>query len=519
VDIEPSANCARSQWIFAVLGWAIAIILAHYPMLLSGLSRMQADPGDTRFNGYLLEHSFRWLTSHDANRSLWSPPFFYPHTNVLAYSDLMISFAPLYWIWRVCGVAPDTAFQFWMISVTAVNYALAYWWLRSCLGTRPLAGALGAIIVAAGAPRITQLGHQQLLCQMYLLLAIIALHRIFTANKNRRWWIAVFGGCVVAQFWGGFYNGFFLVLLMGIAAIAALFWQRARQPMLKVVCSNGGFIAFIVAVMGLLLLLPAVHYLAELREMGGHDYSREIVPMLAPPAAWIYPGPFSVVYQWFWRFPWFAGLPLPVEQSLGVGLFTTVVAMCGLWTNRRNPAVVLLAVCGVAIIALTIVINGHSAWRFIYRFVPAAGAIRAPARMGLWLLLPIAAGVAMFVDWLERRPVANMRLVALVAICCIAEQIVSPPSFDKAMMHDRAARIAAAIPPSAKAFYCTSSDPAADVNTIQLDAMWASLIANVPTVNGYSGHVPVGWPEDVQRQISNGMVTITIEKDGHAHAD
>jgi hypothetical protein len=42
-------------------------------------NQIPGDLGDSRFNMYVLEHGYRWLTGLDA--SFWSAPFFYPFTN------------------------------------------------------------------------------------------------------------------------------------------------------------------------------------------------------------------------------------------------------------------------------------------------------------------------------------------------------------------------------------------------------------------------------------------------------
>ncbi len=50
---------------------------------------MQADPIDTRFNHYILEHLWRCLHGGYIG-SFWSPPFYYPTEHVLAYSDNLV---------------------------------------------------------------------------------------------------------------------------------------------------------------------------------------------------------------------------------------------------------------------------------------------------------------------------------------------------------------------------------------------------------------------------------------------
>jgi hypothetical protein len=98
---------------FGVLG----VMMAHHPMILSGFRRIQTDLGDTRLIHYLLEHGYLWAQRDPEHLDFWSPPFFYPVKNVAAYSDLLLSVGPVYWLWRALQASPDQSFGLWMISI------------------------------------------------------------------------------------------------------------------------------------------------------------------------------------------------------------------------------------------------------------------------------------------------------------------------------------------------------------------------------------------------------------------
>src|SRR5262245_34942640 len=93
-------------WLLLGLG----IVMTFHPTLLSGLTRMQTDPGDTRFVHYGLEHFHRWAMRLSPNENFFDPPFFYPARNVNAYSDMLIGAAPLYSLFRVFFIPPDYAY-------------------------------------------------------------------------------------------------------------------------------------------------------------------------------------------------------------------------------------------------------------------------------------------------------------------------------------------------------------------------------------------------------------------------
>src|SRR5262245_22439071 len=70
-----------NRWISAALAAVVGglgLMMAHHPMLLSGLQRVQVNLGDTRFNNYVLEHAYRWLIGARHHGEFWNPPFYYP---------------------------------------------------------------------------------------------------------------------------------------------------------------------------------------------------------------------------------------------------------------------------------------------------------------------------------------------------------------------------------------------------------------------------------------------------------
>src|SRR4051794_21035649 len=80
---------AAREVLLPLAAGAVGLLMAHHPMILSGLAGMQTDRGDTRLINYILEHSYLWLRSAPGHEQFWSPPFYYPAPNVAAYSDVL----------------------------------------------------------------------------------------------------------------------------------------------------------------------------------------------------------------------------------------------------------------------------------------------------------------------------------------------------------------------------------------------------------------------------------------------
>src|SRR5690242_13065432 len=173
-DADPHgpSRIAVPEVVLAVAVGAVGLLMAHHPMIVSGLALIQTDPGDTRLLNYVLEHSYLWVRSAPGHKDFWSPPFFYPARNVAAYTDVLLSVAPPYWGCRALGAAPDTAFQLWMIGVSALNFLAGFLLFRRALRLGALASTAGAFLIAFGAPRINQLMHPQLIPHFYTLLVL-----------------------------------------------------------------------------------------------------------------------------------------------------------------------------------------------------------------------------------------------------------------------------------------------------------------------------------------------------------
>ena len=140
--------------------------------------------GDPRLINYLLEHTYRVLALKPGYTSCWEMPFFFPHRNVGAYTDVILTVSPPYLLFRLLGFEPDTAFQLWMMSVTALNFLAFYLFLRRCLWVGAPAASLGAALFAAGSSRVQQVGHLQLLCVAFVVLALAALSRLLAEDAS-----------------------------------------------------------------------------------------------------------------------------------------------------------------------------------------------------------------------------------------------------------------------------------------------------------------------------------------------
>ena len=70
------------------------MLTVFHPTIFSGFALVQTDPGDTRFNNYILEHGFLWISGDPLHTRFCDPPMFYPAKNTAAFSDILLGGRP-----------------------------------------------------------------------------------------------------------------------------------------------------------------------------------------------------------------------------------------------------------------------------------------------------------------------------------------------------------------------------------------------------------------------------------------
>ena len=366
-------GAARRAALVTLVG-LVGVLAVHHPMILSGFGRIQTDLGDTRLLNYFLEHGWLWVSRAPRHGRFWDAPFFHPVPNVMAFSDCMLSYGPFYWPFRAAGLAPDTAFGAWMATMTALNYAAGALLFRRGLGFGAPATAAAAGLIAFGSPRVNQLNHPQLLPSFYLLLALYALCRIARdpaagAVERASWWV-LFALAVAAQFYGGYYLGWFFGVGLAVATVVALLLPSTRGRV-AALARRDGWAAALAATVAAVALLPFLaRYLPVAREFGRglNDFQRHVQP-----TAWAWWNVGEANWWWGWiDHRWPVGGLFPADFRLGVGFATTAACGLGAYLGRRNP------LCRVALAAT---LFGVAAMTLSLAQLGAAAACFALARL------------------------------------------------------------------------------------------------------------------------------------------
>ncbi len=508
-----------------LLALGLGLVFQHE--LASRFALLPTAPIDMRLIGYLLEHGYRWIGGDALHAHLWDAPFLYPLPDVTAYTETFLGAAPLYWWPRAIGLAPAVALDLWMMQAMALDFIAFACFARWNLRVSWLAASAGAYVFAFAAIRVNQLGHAQLLPHFFVLVALHGAWTIFSPDRSAVRGLAWLTAGTVLQFYAAFYLAWFWIFGLSIAVAIAFVMPSARGELREAVRRLSTPVTLAIVVAGALALAPlAWHSLLAARELGLRPYA-EVATMIPRWRSWIDLGPSSWLYGGIYQRLHLAALPVAWEHRIGPGLATALLVAYGFWNARGRTALRLIAWSALATMIVALAIRDVSLWRIVYAVFPAGGAIRAVTRIAVHLLLPASIGVVVAAETI----LASRRrwLVAALLFVIVAEQYVSNPAYAWAPIVEREAALAADVQRAAAGGQCRAfvytpapspcvADEAWSAKhlravTAHLDAMWASTLTGIPTLNGYTATLPRGygfWATDYCRPGDEAAIRAAI---------
>jgi hypothetical protein len=500
-------------WTLLILGLWLVVLR---PMG-SHLSLVPGDLGDARFNNYVLEHFFHWVTG--LTRDYWNAPFFFPFQQTIAFSDNLIGSAPFYVLFRWAGLDMISAFQCWYVLGFLLNFISAsYVFCR--LHLKPLAVGTGAFFFTFGLPLLAQEGHAQLLYRFCVPLACFLLWRFHQAP--RLWTLVALIAWIVWQFYLTIYIGIFLLLYLSVLILLSLLfipaktlWQRLTLWLRRLgeAWSQAGFTGRILAVitmavLGVGLVALILPYYRVTRIYGFSRNLHEIFTMLPRLQSYL-----IADNSQFWGSMGsiFSNIPMRWEHQLFPGLSVTILILVGILgrfqTEHKNLAWLHFG-AALVLVALTLDFHGYSLYR-LAGFVPGLNSVRAVTRIILVLMWPISLFIAWAVDGFVQRfnqqhrwTLAALSLVTglLVAESVFYNHLTYASADAQARLETLGQKIPVAIPANPILFVAWNKQEPSWKDDI--DAMLLAQELGWPTLNGYSGNYPPGYaPADSCAQL------------------
>ncbi|MHB2017255.1 MAG: hypothetical protein ACYCW6_09945 [Candidatus Xenobia bacterium] len=461
----------------AALGlMVLGIAQAYAPTLGSGLRQMQENPGDTLLNGYLLEHTWQCVSNPHYIGSLWSPPYFWPASHVLALNENLLGSAFIYWLLRLAWPW-DIAYQVWAMVAIALCFLCCWIALRK-LGIGAWFSLLGAWLFAFGMPRLAQLGHQQLLAQFYTPLALLLHHHFVRRPSHGR--MAALLLTVYLQILACIYLGWFLACsLVILTVLICLLDPLARTALRAYLSLRATLLLGLALVLGGATLAP---YLTAAH--ANHRPFGEVEQLLPRWSSWFSAPPQSLLYG---RMVVLHGVP-PWEHHLFAGF--VLLGMVGFSVTRMKGRPWCMAWLGTALclVVITLDVRGLSLWSCIYPLVPGAASLRAVGRVSLLVYLYLSLACLPVLDTVRLRGLGPV----LCVLAILEQSTTSLPSFSKAAFVDQA-RAVQSMMQGCDAAYLWPVRGDWPV-TSELIAMFAGMQAQVPVVNGDAASPPPDYP-------------------------
>ena len=477
-------------WFAATLG----LLMLFGKMFASGMALYPTDPADPRYSEVVFEHSWRWVKG-EVPEGYFELPMGYPVEHMLAHSEPMLSFAPVFWMFRAMTFAPSTSHQLWMFAIALLNFVAFYLLMKHSLRLDSLAASAAGFLFAFGLPRVAQMGHSQLWPQFYIVLVLWGVHAMLSESasaRSRQWGApAVIVGFVL-QAWGCLYNGVFLVyacLAVGLFALLHSSWRSRALGSLRET-RLAGIACIVIALICLLPLLQMYLPIAGTTAAWDEVESRLLQPRLG-----------SLLYVWnqSWFYSWMTTrtslgqLPALHEQALGMGFLTTGVVLYTWVRNWGEPAARAIALVIFLLFLPVIMWPGDlTLWPILHGQLPGLSALRATSRLGILLLIPASAALGVF---LQQRSLSGRREVWIaITALCLLEQGSDTRSFLKEPYQRVVQQIADNVDPEAEAFYYIGAGLTPHWFS-QIDAIAASQLAGVPTINMYAARTPKDYAE------------------------
>ena len=489
---------------------------------MKAVDGFHATPGDlidARFNSVILEHLYNWLKICLSGRwtDVWSPTFFYPYQNVLAFSDNHFGTALSYALLRYVGFAREIAFSGWYVIGIFLNFICCFWVLRQ-VQFCTFSSSAAAFVFAFALPVIAQDGHGQFGYRFAIPLAFLALWNLINNRGLQSLVWMVFW--VSFQFFCSIYLGIFLTIFLIACLLPMLLLSHKSTDKSFVknwkgqsTLSRWAHLAVLI-ISTLASVALGLKYQSVSQQYGFAPDIHEISQMI-PRLESYFIADRSTLSSFIGKA--FAqnlsNSPYRAEHQLflGIGVFIFFCLGAGFcWCSNRmqnnHPNPMQIRIGKITFTALLIIFFGTlmygigSAWMQL-ALIPGLSSIRAVTRIILIMIFPVSIMVAIACEKLYYSPYFNTSSKKITLIVSTAILLCSETIFFKNSKTPNEAwghRITILeqgllTPLNENSILFVAKDEAKPGYELpEVDSMIFAQDKGIPTVNGYSGKFPPG---------------------------
>jgi hypothetical protein len=487
--------------------FALLTAIMTWPQV-TRLATEATDHQDVYFNMW----RFGW-TAHalaTAPSKVLDGNIFYPERRALTYSDAMpvesAIAAPLLW----AGTPPVLVHNLMLLSAIVFSGAGMFVLARRLTGSAA-AGITAGIVFAFAPYRFDHYMHMELQWTVWMPWAFWALHRTLEAGRLRD--AVLMGAFVALEFMSSIYYGTYLATLLGLVTVLLL--CTVRRPQLK-----SRLIGVAIAgVTAIVLCAPyALQYAITKKKLGGRG-SEQVLMFSAKPRSYTVASETNFVYS---------DRENPrsrPERRLFPGLLPLLLAVVGLLLRPPRTEAIAYLLALAAAFEMSLGFYGYS-YPLLYRHLPVFDGLRAPARLGIFVVFFLAALAAYGHAAIERslrggpqktrrsRIGPSLLAVAICAVLMLEYWVAplplvpyrnaAPPVY--AWLAQQPRGVVAELP-VAPPHALPGDDPRYTYN---------STFHWMPMMNGYSGYYPPSYLDNVQRlqRFPDELSTITLQRAG-----
>jgi len=438
---------------------------------------------DIYFNMWRLHWIAHAIATSPAN--IFNANIFYPEPRTLLFSDAMlvqgVTAAPLIWI----GVRPVLVHNIMLLGAIVASAAAMFALVRYLTGSRGAAALAGAIF--AFAPyRFEHIMHMELQWTMWIPIAVLALHRTFQKFRVRDGFVC--GGAVALQMLSSVYYGIFLATLVAMGSLMLQIgrpWTDARRA--AVPLAAGASLAVV------LIGAYARPYLLA-RDRVGERPVEQVEMYAARPADYLVTPATNWLYgRWQTRGE--------SERRLFPGAVAFLLAIVAVLLRQPSRVIVVYVLVGVAAFEASLGFRGSS-YSFLYEHLAPFRALRAPARLGIFVVFSLAVlagfGYSFVASGLRAR--YRLALLGLLLTAVLSEYFTTVPLVSYPNHAPPVYRLLASQPPGVAAEFPMprpsvrpGEDPKYGLPGADPKYAYFSIFHWKPLVNGYSGFYPASY--------------------------
>jgi hypothetical protein len=496
------AKTIISSWPFW-FGLILGIFFLLLPVIGTYFTYFPGDLGDARFNNYLLEHAYHFITGQA--HSLWNAPFMYPEENVITYSDNLIGTAPIYSLFRIVGLDREMSFQFWFLALAILNYTCCYFFLKSVFKNK-YSAVLGALVFAFALSLASQIGHAQTFPRFPIPLVFWMIYLFSLELKPVYFFGALF--FTVYELYCGLYLGLLLAIPTALMVISILLLKKS------ILLNKIKNIKWVLTIMGsgiinCLLSLPLlIPYMQRAEETGFYGYAnvfnslptiKSYFSSVHGSLFWDFLRETTTSYPAWWDHQIFPGGIAIISMCCFTVFFLDAVKNKTLRSNTFTVFSLALFITGFVTFCLFIRIHHFSLYKVLYA-LPGFGSLRSLTRVINIELIFFAFAIAFVFDKIQAQKSKSFSTCAfiLIAALFISDNYLKESLIFRTNKKEAQERVNAlvqkmnGIPPNSIVSYepQVMTDPCI---YYQIDGMLAAQALHLKSINGYSATSPIGY--------------------------